>query len=73
MCCEYVKGNREIAAQQLNSTLMAFAKGGRFPETEWSQIGTDIFQTEYQNSICYTEIKKTVRPNQHLKQEIGLI
>lgn len=67
MCYEYVQGNGEVAAQQLNSTLMAFAKGERFPGTEWSQKSTDIFQTEYQNSICYTEIKNTVCPIQHLQ------
>lgn len=61
-----MKGNGEVAAQQLNSTLMAFAKGERFSGTQWFQIGIDIFQTEYQNSICYTKIKNTVCPIQHL-------
>lgn len=62
-----MKGNGEKAAQHLNSTLMAFATGERFPGTEWSQIGSDIFKTEYQNSFCYTGIKNTVCPIQHLK------
>lgn len=68
-----MKGNGEVAAQQLNSALTDFAKGERFPGAEWSQISTDIFQTEYQNSICDTEIKRTVCPTQHLKWEIGMI
>lgn len=59
MCYEYMKGNGEIAAQHLNSPLMAFAKGERFPGTEWSQIGSDIFKTEHQNFFCYTGITYT--------------
>lgn len=55
-----MKGIGEVAAQQLNSTLMAFAKGERFLGAEWSQIGIFFFQTEHQNSICYTEIRNTV-------------
>jgi len=43
MCYECVKGYGEVAAWQLNSTLMAFANGEWVPGTEWSQIDTDIF------------------------------
>lgn len=45
VCYEYMRRIGGMAAQQLNSTLMAFAKGESFPGTEWSQIGSDLFKT----------------------------
>lgn len=53
VCYEYMRRIGGMAAQQLNSTLMAFAKGEIFPGTEWSQIDSDLFKTVPEFLLLY--------------------